>query len=103
MFQGAVEAVEENRAREQKNEDRLLSIKTSAFENYLSNKKTRTGNSALVAAKLKNISKFLPEGSPLIDELAGADEIEQKQKYVGNKEYTTHTQIARPGIAIKLI
>jgi len=74
MFQGAVEAIEENREREQKNEDRLLSIRTSAFENYLSNRKKRDGNSALVAAKLKNISKFLPEDSPLIDELAGADE-----------------------------
>lgn len=74
MFQGAVETIEENREREQKNEDRLLSIRTSAFENYLNNRKKRDGNSALVAAKLKNISKFLPEGSPLIDELAGADE-----------------------------
>jgi len=73
MFQGATELIEENRAREQKKQDRLLSIRTSALESYLTNKSKLNTNSALVGAKLKNIAKFLPEGSPIIDELAGAD------------------------------
>ena len=34
MFQGATELIEENRAREQKKQDRLLSIRTSALESY---------------------------------------------------------------------
>ena len=73
MFQGATELIEENREREQKKQDRLLSIRTSALESYLTNRSKLNTNSALVSAKLRNIAKFLPEDSPIIDELAGAD------------------------------
>ena len=71
--QGALNVMEANRKREEKRQERILNVRASALENYLSSRKTQTENSALVAAKLKNISKYLPEGSPIIDQLAGAD------------------------------
>jgi hypothetical protein len=71
--QGALNLMEANRKREEKRQERILNVRASALENYLSSKKTQTENSALVAAKLKNISKYLPEDSPIIDQLAGAD------------------------------
>ena len=71
-FQGAYELVQENREKEEKRKERLLSFKTSALDSYLKNRSASSGNAAQKAADLLALSKILPENSPILSELSGA-------------------------------
>ena len=71
-FEGAYELVQENREKEEKRKERLLSFKTSALDSYLKNRSASSGNAAQKAADLLALSKILPENSPILSELSGA-------------------------------
>ena len=71
-FEGAYELVQENREKEEKRKERLLSFKTSALDSYLKNRSASSGNAAQKGADLLALSKILPENSPILSELSGA-------------------------------